>query len=72
MPIIFPWKFVPWFLVILGVMCVGGAALDLNVFMNHPAAERFVEGFGRNGARIFYIVLGLILGGIGIYLITVM
>ena len=47
------------------LMAAGGffsivcAALDLDWFMNHSKAWLFVKLFGRDGARVFYILLGL-------------
>ncbi|MCL1825083.1 MAG: Imm17 family immunity protein [Betaproteobacteria bacterium] len=29
--------------------------------MNHPKAWLFVKLFGRNGARVFYVVLGVLI-----------
>lgn len=48
-----------------GLFCVLAAALDWDWFMNHPKARFFVNTFGRNGARVFYVLLGCLLIGLG-------
>ena len=48
-----------WALVAGGALAVGGAVLNVDAFMNSPKAEPFVNAFGRTGARVFYVVLGL-------------
>lgn len=48
-----------------GLFAVAGAALDWDWFMNHPKARLFVNLFGRAGARVFYILLGLFLAAMG-------
>lgn len=59
----------PW---ILGVALIGagtfsilGAALEWSFFMNHKKAQLIAKVFGRQGTRIFYVVLGLFVAGIG-------
>lgn len=44
-----------------GLFTILGAALDWDWFMNHGKARPFVRAFGRNGARVFYVVLGLVI-----------
>ena len=44
-----------------GVFTIFCAAMNYNWFMNHYKADLFVKIFGRNGARLFYIVLGIVL-----------
>ena len=44
-----------------GVLTIFCAAMNYSWFMNHYKAALFVKIFGRNGARIFYIVLGIAL-----------
>jgi hypothetical protein len=51
--------------VLIGLYCVIAAALDWNMLLNHRKAQIFVWLFGRNGARIFYVVLGSIIGIVG-------
>lgn len=53
-----------------GLLAVGGAVLNLDSFMNSPKAEPYVKAYGRTGARLFYIALGLgiiVLGGLLLY-----
>ena len=42
-----------------GLFTITGAGMDWNWFMMNSRARLFVWLFGRNGARIFYILLGL-------------
>jgi hypothetical protein len=42
-----------------GLFTIIGAAMDWDWFMNNSRAKLFVWLFGRNGARVFYIGLGL-------------
>ena len=41
--------------------------MDFNWFMNNRKARLFVKLFGRNGARIFYTILGVLFVVAGIY-----
>jgi hypothetical protein len=52
-----------------GCMAIGGAALNLDVFLNHPKAQPFVQSLGRLGARLFYIVLGACFAAVGGFLV---
>jgi len=54
-----PWIFGLVF-VLGGILACGGAILNLDVFMEHPKAKPFVKKFGRTGARVFYLVIGLL------------
>ena len=38
----------------------------LSELLQHPRALLFVKLFGRNGARIAYTVLGVVLAGLGV------
>lgn len=49
------------FLVAAGLFSLCGAILNWDWYMNHRKARFFVRVFGREGARVFYGVLGLIL-----------
>jgi hypothetical protein len=57
-------------LVICGLFSIFCAAMNFEWFVNSRKARLFVKIFGRNGARVFYILLGiaLVAGGIGNYL----
>lgn len=46
-----------------GAFTIVGAVMDWNWFMNSRRARFFVAIFGRTGARIFYILLGLFIIG---------
>lgn len=53
-------------LFVAGVMSVGAAVLNVDAFFEHPTAQPFVRTLGRDGARIFYAVLGAVFGLIGV------
>ncbi|MBN1911760.1 MAG: immunity 17 family protein [Pirellulales bacterium] len=57
-------------LLIGGVISVGGAVLNLDIFMESPKAEPFVERFGRTGARVFYIILGIFIAIVGAAIVS--
>jgi len=46
-------------LALIGVFTMLGGILDWDWFMNHSRARGFVQLFGRTGARVFYVLLGL-------------
>jgi hypothetical protein len=46
-------------LVAAGIFSICGAAFDWDWFINSRKAQIFVAMFGRNGARVFYVILGL-------------
>lgn len=45
-----------------GIFLAGCAALNVEWFMTHRKARFFVEIFGRDGARLVYIILGIAIG----------
>ncbi len=51
-----------------GLFSVFCAVKDYDWFMNSSRAWLFVKLFGRNGARAFYVLLGLFLVGMSIFL----
>ena len=53
-------------LILAGGFSFVGAVANWEWFFNHPRSRFFVKFLGRNGARIFYMVLGSILAGIGV------
>lgn len=59
-----------WVLVICGVFSICGAVLDWDWFMNNRRARFFVSLFGRNGARVFYGLLGSVLALVGFLLVV--
>ena len=52
-----------------GAFTITAAALDWDFFMNHSKARLWVSLFGRNGARVFYLVLGLALAALGVVIL---
>ena len=49
------------FAILAGLFTIFCAAKDFDWFMNHHKARFFVNIFGRDGARVFYGILGVIL-----------
>lgn len=58
------------FLVAAGLFSICGAAFDWDWFIQSRKARFFVATFGRNGARIFYGLLGTGIAVLGV-LITI-
>ena len=54
-----------FFLVAGGLFSIAGAAFDWNFFMNSGRARIFKALLGHTGTRDFYVILGLVLVGIG-------
>lgn len=50
-----------------GGFSLAGAIFNWDWFMNNRRARFFVGIFGRQGARIFYAILGFFLIGLGIW-----
>lgn len=53
---------------LIGGFCIAAAVFDWNFFFNARRAAPIVKIFGRNGARIFYGIIGLIFIIAGIWL----
>ena len=53
-------------LILIGLFSILGGILNWNWFMNNWRARFFVNILGRNGARIFYIGLGIFLVVVGV------
>ncbi len=53
-------------LILIGLFSILGGILNWNWFMNNWRARFFVNIFGRNGARIFYVGLGILMVAAGI------
>ena len=54
------------FFVLAGLFSILGAIKNWNFFMNNRKAYIWVKLFGRNGARIFYGILGFVIAIIGL------
>ena len=50
---------------LIGVLTIAAALLDWDWFFKNRRAKFFVDTFGRNGARIFYALLGVAIIVIG-------
>lgn len=59
---------IPWVLVAVGAFSILGAWQDWDWFMNSRKAQLWVRLFGRNGARVFYAILGVALSALGLLL----
>ena len=49
-----------------GIFCIVCAAMDWDWFMNSRKARFMCNLLGRNGARIFYAILGAIITTLGV------
>ncbi|QDU60778.1 hypothetical protein Pan216_16300 [Planctomycetes bacterium Pan216] len=56
--------------IVFGLLAVMAGVLDWNWFMNSPRAWALVALFGRFGARIFYILLGIGIVVLGMLMLT--
>ncbi|MBR6386522.1 MAG: immunity 17 family protein [Ruminococcus sp.] len=54
------------FAILGGLLCVCAAYYDWNWFFDNMRAKPFVKWFGRDGARTFYTILGIILIVLGL------
>lgn len=55
-----------FFFVLAGLFSILGAVKNWDFFMNNRKAYIWVKLFGRNGARIFYGILGFVIAIIGL------
>lgn len=53
-------------LIALGFFLIAAGALDWRWFMEFGNQRRMTELLGRNGARLFTIVIGVIIAGLGV------
>ena len=58
----------PWALLLslAGLFSICGGVFDWDFFMNNYKARGMVKLFGRNGARVFYMVLGTVIALLGV------
>jgi hypothetical protein len=52
--------------VAIGLFAIAGGVMDWEWFMNSRRAWLFVKLFGRNGARVFYVLLGAGIAVVGV------
>lgn len=52
---------------VAGLMAIGAAGLNMEVFFSHKSAQPIVKAVGRIGARILYFILGAVFLVIGVY-----
>jgi hypothetical protein len=50
-----------------GLFSIAGAVFNWDWFMNNSRARLFVNIFGRDGARVFYVILGIIIIALGFF-----
>ena len=48
------------FVLLAGLFAIAGGVLNWDWFMTNRRARIFVAVFGRQGARLFYVLLGII------------
>ena len=53
----------------LGLFSVVAAVMNLEWYFQTSAAQTFVRGLGRTGARLFYVLLGIGLMACGVWAI---
>ncbi len=53
--------------VIIGIFCISASAQNWDWFFNNYRAKPIVKLFGRDGARIFYAILGIFLTITGLF-----
>lgn len=46
-------------LIAVGVLAIAGGTLEWSVFMRNRRVRVFIELFGRDGARAFYVGIGM-------------
>ena len=56
-------------ILLAGLFSIVCATFDFDWFMNNRRASLFIKLFKRNGARVFYIVLGIVLCIMGVAII---
>ena len=49
-----------WLLIAVGAVYGGSAVLNLEWLFTRPRVQRLMEMMGRKGARLFYVILGLL------------
>ncbi|MBR6401398.1 MAG: immunity 17 family protein [Firmicutes bacterium] len=60
------WKIFAWLLpLLIGMYCILAAVKNWDFFFNNHRARLFVTLMGRNGARVFYGVLGVFIMVLG-------
>jgi len=52
--------------ILLGVFSIVASILNWDFYFEHRKARSFVKLFGRNGARVFYVLLGIFIIVIGV------
>lgn len=63
-------KWTAWFALSVGILAICGGLFDWDWYMELPRARFWVNLFGRGVARLFFIVLGVLLCGGGIWLLS--
>ena len=54
--------------ILIGLFTLAGAYFNWDWFMGHWKSRIFVKILGDNGARLFYIVFGVVIAGMGYFL----
>jgi hypothetical protein len=56
-------------LILIGLFTAAGGVFGWDWFLRHWKSRLFVEKFGKVGARVFYVVFGLAIVGVGFFLL---
>lgn len=59
-------------IILCGIFSICGSVFNWDWYFNNRKARGVVSLFGRTGARIFYVILGLIIIAMGIYSMVMM
>lgn len=59
----------PIIAILLGIWCIWASIVDSDFFFENMRVRFFVKILGREGARILYVILGIILILLGKYLL---
>lgn len=62
--------YVPYLIIAGGLFSVAGGIFGWAWFVNSRKARIWVKLFGIGGARVFYVVLGLLIAGLGVAMAT--
>ncbi len=54
----------------LGLFCIVSACTNWKRFWGSPLARPVIDGFGKTGARVFYIIFGLVIVALSSYVFT--
>jgi hypothetical protein len=62
--------YLPYIFIAAGLFSMAGGIFGWEWFLNSRKARLWVKLFGQGGARVFYVLLGLGIAGLGVGLAT--